>query len=575
MQCLLYSVGVGGSSSIPAAAAIAWVLKDGVGQFGGMLFASLVATRFDVSPLRYRMASAIVLDLSVALEMLTPLVPHLFLPLAALANTGKNIAWLGAAASRAAIHRSLLRRENLADVTAKSGSQTILASLFGTALGIGLSMLTGSNTHAILLCFVALSTSHLLATYRALKDVVINQLHEKRIQKLSLEYIQQLEQQQGQGQRSPGHGQPLQFQFHLSSPAAIQRSEPLFFRLRTVAAASRGAAPAGSSSASREPWTNSSLNTSPEFERLVAQLLLHPELHLSSEEIARASSSLSSSASGSTSSSASSTSPPLSAHALYESWLGQFESLPFVASLQLLSEEQAVHDLDRSSADDSAPDYSSAGWRQKLTQISQAAQTVWQRSANKGRYASVPSAASSSSPSSSSPALPRLHIRLLFKSGCTSEQLLVASLYTTFLRARWAAAQMGVPSTSSSSSSSASTRLQRLHAEALQLLRTDTDANNGVNAAVMASDHAAALSCALTPTPPSFSLLHSSGPSSPGVAIAPSPSASSSISHPASRFVHELRLAGFQTELHFVQDDNPVRIQLHSLQGRTAAEARV
>lgn len=99
--------------------------------------------------------TAVALDASILLEVLTPLVPALFLPMASAANVGaspppptrdffpcsglltvlacagKNVSWLAASASRAGIHASLAVSDNLADVTAKTGSQTIAASLLG------------------------------------------------------------------------------------------------------------------------------------------------------------------------------------------------------------------------------------------------------------------------------------------------------------------------------------------------------------------------------------------------------------------------------------------------------------
>jgi hypothetical protein len=153
-------------------------------SLAGVLFASRVSNRFDADPKKFRMAagkllifllivsyhlilspcffsfcSAYALDLATFIEILTPLVPFLFLPLASVANIGlffpcvvcfrfnssllmslscfftaKNIAWLSASSTRAAIHRSLIRQENMADVTAKAGSQTIAASLVGSLL---------------------------------------------------------------------------------------------------------------------------------------------------------------------------------------------------------------------------------------------------------------------------------------------------------------------------------------------------------------------------------------------------------------------------------------------------------
>ena len=46
MQALLYAVGLG-QGAIPMAAALNWVIKDGLGQLGGMLAVHLINTKFD------------------------------------------------------------------------------------------------------------------------------------------------------------------------------------------------------------------------------------------------------------------------------------------------------------------------------------------------------------------------------------------------------------------------------------------------------------------------------------------------------------------------------------------------
>ena len=188
MQCLLFAVGLGQPLAVPAAAAVQWVMKDGLGQLGGMLFASYVNVSFDSDAKRWRMIAAMLLDGSVMVEMCTPLVPALFLPLASAANIGKNVAWLSTSASRACIHRSFCREENLADVTAKSGSQAIAASLVGTALGIGLSYTVGTAVLPLLGVFAVLSCLHLGSTYISLRRVPLNTLNDQRGERAMLMY---------------------------------------------------------------------------------------------------------------------------------------------------------------------------------------------------------------------------------------------------------------------------------------------------------------------------------------------------------------------------------------------------
>ncbi|OWZ03885.1 putative mitochondrial protein [Phytophthora megakarya] len=180
MQSLLYAVGLG-AGAIPTAAAVNWVLKDGLGQFGGVLFASLVNNRYDADPKRWRVASSLALDVSVLGEILTPLAPGSFLAIASLANVAKNVAWLSASATRAGFHNSFAIRENLADVTAKAGSQAIASSIFGTGLGILISQWTGSSTLNVMAAFTVLSTVHMISTYKSVDCVQLRTLNCQRL----------------------------------------------------------------------------------------------------------------------------------------------------------------------------------------------------------------------------------------------------------------------------------------------------------------------------------------------------------------------------------------------------------
>ena len=53
MQALLSAIGIG-SGSIPLAATLNWILKDGLGQLGGVIFASMVTLfTYSVPPVSY------------------------------------------------------------------------------------------------------------------------------------------------------------------------------------------------------------------------------------------------------------------------------------------------------------------------------------------------------------------------------------------------------------------------------------------------------------------------------------------------------------------------------------------
>jgi hypothetical protein len=140
MHSLLLSVGLSSTSGslLPLSAILNWILKDGLGQFGGIAFASLINIQFDASPKKWRFISSLLLEFSNFIEMLTFYFPMFFLPLASLANIGKNISFLSSSATRSVIHKSFVKDDNLADITVRTGSQNIFASILGTTIGISL-----------------------------------------------------------------------------------------------------------------------------------------------------------------------------------------------------------------------------------------------------------------------------------------------------------------------------------------------------------------------------------------------------------------------------------------------------
>ncbi|CAM9341773.1 unnamed protein product, partial [Sphacelaria rigidula] len=183
-QALLFAMGLG-AGAIPLAATLNWVLKDGLGQLGGIAFSSLVNTRFDADPKLWRIVAAISLDASMVIELLTPLYPAYFLPMASIANAGKNISFLAASASRAAIHNSLATKGNLADITAKAGAQTIVACMIGTGGGVALSALLGSEWHAIYPVCLGLSAVHLGATYISVRGLGLPTFDTQRLEAMA------------------------------------------------------------------------------------------------------------------------------------------------------------------------------------------------------------------------------------------------------------------------------------------------------------------------------------------------------------------------------------------------------
>ncbi|CAG8568873.1 23511_t:CDS:2, partial [Dentiscutata erythropus] len=194
-QSLIYAMGLG-ANSIPLAAALNWIIKDGLGQLGGVIYAASINNRFDSEPKRHRFQSIVLMQCASLLELLAPLWPGVFLLIASISNIGKNIAWLAGSATRAQMHKTFALRENLGDITGKSGSQSTAAGLFGTALGVIISAsITTYNTSQsiapIIACFIPFSIFNIYSSYWSNLYVTTNTLNVPRTEMILYDMLKQ------------------------------------------------------------------------------------------------------------------------------------------------------------------------------------------------------------------------------------------------------------------------------------------------------------------------------------------------------------------------------------------------
>ncbi|GFQ08342.1 protein root UVB sensitive 1 chloroplastic, partial [Phtheirospermum japonicum] len=87
-QALLYAVGLG-KGAILAAAAVNWVLKDGIGYLSKIML-SKYGRDFDVNPKGWRLFADLLENAAFGMEILTPAFPHLFVPIGVVARAGRS-----------------------------------------------------------------------------------------------------------------------------------------------------------------------------------------------------------------------------------------------------------------------------------------------------------------------------------------------------------------------------------------------------------------------------------------------------------------------------------------------------
>ncbi|XP_006654414.2 protein root UVB sensitive 6-like [Oryza brachyantha] len=174
-RTLLNSLGVAQSRATSGAVAINWILKDGAGRVGKMIFARQ-GKKFDYDLKQLRFSGDLLMELGAGIELATAAFPQLFLPMACIANVVKNVAAVTSTSTRTPIYKAYAKGENIGDVTAKGESVGNIADLLGT----GLSILISKRNPSLVTSFAFLSCGYLLSSYHEVRSVVLNTLNRAR-----------------------------------------------------------------------------------------------------------------------------------------------------------------------------------------------------------------------------------------------------------------------------------------------------------------------------------------------------------------------------------------------------------
>lgn len=179
-QAMLLAVGVGSQSALPLAAVTAWVLKDGLGHMVAIAFGTVVNTRFDSDPKRFRFQAALLGKVADLLSIFTLGRPEYFLALSTLGSAFGRVSASTAQSCRAKIYETFARQENLGDVLRCSQAQTVAAQLLGTGIGALLGPIVGSDVHRLLLGNAAFSCAAIYCAYTSSALVQMRTLNVQR-----------------------------------------------------------------------------------------------------------------------------------------------------------------------------------------------------------------------------------------------------------------------------------------------------------------------------------------------------------------------------------------------------------
>ena len=168
-------------NTIGIAAATTWVMKDALGKFSRIFWASKHGRKFDFNAKKWRFRSAILFATGNGFEILTYVFPSFFLVSAALANALKQMAMLTSSATRNAIYKSFSRKsDNIGDITAKGEAQIAVVDLLGMFVGIMLSRAISGDRVKMCIAFIVMSIMDIYCIHKEIRSVIFNSLNFER-----------------------------------------------------------------------------------------------------------------------------------------------------------------------------------------------------------------------------------------------------------------------------------------------------------------------------------------------------------------------------------------------------------
>ncbi|XP_054168037.1 RUS family member 1-like [Oppia nitens] len=170
-HAVLKGVGVGDSSATVLAATITWLLRDGTSMSGRILFAYIQSSKLDADCKKWRLFADIINDISIMIDLLSPYFVDYFMPMQCFSGVLKSLVGTAGGATRAALTQHQSRRNNLADVSAKDGSQETLVNLTALVCSLIMVPIVANNPHLVWLLFICFTILHIFANYRAVKAV--------------------------------------------------------------------------------------------------------------------------------------------------------------------------------------------------------------------------------------------------------------------------------------------------------------------------------------------------------------------------------------------------------------------
>lgn len=181
-QSLINSLGVSKQTSMKLSPGLNWVIKDGIGQFVSIFFATKYSRSFERNLKQWRILTLLIYNSALYLEIICMKIqnPFTILTLASLAQSLKVCATFGNVSARVGILSHFSKNNNISDLQNKSNAQGNASFVLGTLLGMGASFLIPQTQQKVIGSISLASLLYVLFAYKSIEKVILPQLNFSR-----------------------------------------------------------------------------------------------------------------------------------------------------------------------------------------------------------------------------------------------------------------------------------------------------------------------------------------------------------------------------------------------------------
>ncbi|VDK21849.1 unnamed protein product [Anisakis simplex] len=150
-----------------------------------ILFAWSQSAQLDADCKRWRLVADMLNDLAFSIELLAAIFPNLFTLLVCFSSLARSIVAVAGGATRTTVVQHQARANNVADVSAKDGSQETLVNVTALVCSLIFLPLVSGHTLLVWIFYTIFTATHLFANYRAVKSLHFDTINQKLLNQLT------------------------------------------------------------------------------------------------------------------------------------------------------------------------------------------------------------------------------------------------------------------------------------------------------------------------------------------------------------------------------------------------------